>query len=165
MKKTTPQLQMVSQVLHHFTINTGHVATHQLQGMDTLSARRYLPLLAQRRGEVPGMPDFNAVLSEGNHSCQFILGYRDRELVTGGLAWGPGDGDHLWRWLGDYYDHIAPWVPGRRASLPHTPPGLPWLLVLRTLNLGLISREQERKLILVERDLALALIQHSLVRN
>ena len=165
MKKTTPQLQMVSQVLHHFTINTGHVATHQLHGMDTLSTRRYLPLLAQRRGEVPGMPDFNAVLSEGNHSCQFILGYRDRELVTGGLAWGPGDGDHLWRWLGDYYDHIAPWVPGRRTSWPLTPPVLPWLTVLRTLSISLISPEQARKLAAVERDLALALIQHSLVRN
>jgi hypothetical protein len=156
---------MVSPVLHHFTINTGHIATHQLQGMNTLSARRYLPLLAQRRGEVPGMPDFNAVLSEGNQSCQFILGYRDRELVTGGLAWGPGDGDHLWRWLGDYYDHIAPWVPGRRASWPLTPPGLPWLTVLRTLSISLISPEQARKLAAVERDLALALIQHSLMRN
>jgi hypothetical protein len=165
MKKTTPQLPTVSPLIHHFTVNTGQVATHLLHGMDTLRARKYLPLLARRRGEVPGMPDFNVVLSEGNRSCQFILGYRDRELVTGGLAWGPGDGDNLWRWLGDYYDHIAPWVPGRRTTLPPTPPGMPWVSVLRSLNFGLISREQALKLAVVERDLALALIQHSLTRN
>ena len=156
---------MVSPLLYHFTINTGRVATHELQGMDTLSARRYLPLLDRHGGEVPGMPDFNFALSQGNHCCQIILGYRDREVVTGGLAWGSGDGDNLWRWLGDYYDYIAPWVPGRRAILSPTPPGLPWLCVLRTLDLGLISREQARQLDPVERDLALALIRHSLRCN
>jgi hypothetical protein len=120
MKKTTAQSpnlnQQIGQLLHQVTLNSGHVATHELRGMDTLSSSRYLPLLARRRGEVPGMPGFTCVLSEGNHSCQFILGYRGSELVTGGVAWGPAEGDSLWRWLADYYDHLAPWVTPTKLS-------------------------------------------------
>ena len=158
--------QQISPLLHHVTLNTGHVATHELQGAHTLSAIEFLPLLDEGRGEVPGMPGFDFVLSEGDHCCQFVLGCRGCELVTAGLGWRLVDGDSLWRWLGDYYDNLAPWFPGRRAFFStYTPPGLPWLGVVRALSLGLIAPEQARKLSAVERDLALALIQRSMTRN
>jgi hypothetical protein len=151
--------------LHHVTLNTGHVALHELNGRHCVSACEFLPLLQQPVGEIPGMPGFAFSVAETTQCCQFILTHQGLELITGGVAWGPGAGDSLWRWLGDYYDCIVPWVPGWRASCPRTPPPLPWLGVVLNLNLGLISKEHARNLAAVERDLALALIQRSLTRN
>jgi hypothetical protein len=85
--------------LHHVTLNTGHVAEHEMNGFHSFSACQFLALLEQRYGEVPGMPGFGFALSQATNCCQFILPHRGSELVTGGLAWGPGDGESLSRWL------------------------------------------------------------------
>jgi hypothetical protein len=125
----------------------------------------FLPLLEQRITEIPGMAGFAFSVSEASHCAQFYLTHHGVEVVTGGVAWGAGASDTLWRWLGDYFDHLAPWVPGRRSPRLHTPPALPWLGVVRTLNLALIRPRQAKKITTVERDLALALIQRALTRN
>lgn len=151
--------------LHHVTLNTGHVAEHELNGIHSVSACEFLALLEQRYGEVPGMPGFGFALSQATNCCQFIFSHRGSELVTGGLAWGPGDGESLWRWLADFYNQRAPQIPAWRSSCPLTPPAIPWLGVVLSLNLGLISRDHARMVGAVERDLALALIQRSLTCN
>ena len=160
-----PPHSQTSPWLHHVTLNTGHVALHDLNGRHCVSACDFLPLLEQPIGEIPGMPGFAFSVAEASQCCQFILTHHGSELITGGVAWGPSAGDSLWRWLGDYYDYIAPWVPGWRTSCPRIPPALPWLGVVLNLNLGLIHHEQARKLAAVERDLAMALIHRSLTRN
>jgi hypothetical protein len=152
-------------LLHHVTLNTGHVALHELNGIHSLSACDFLPLLEQRGGEIPEMPGFAFALSEATHCCQFVLTYHGSELITGGVAWGPDPGDSLWRWLGDCYGYHAPRVPGWWTACPPTPPAPPWLGVVLSLNLGLIPAKQVRQLAAVERDVALALIQRSLTRN
>jgi hypothetical protein len=138
---------------------------HDLSREDSVGAARFFPLLRKSIGEVPGMPGFAFSVSEGAHCCQFILSYRGASLATGGVAWGPAENGDLWRWLGDYYDSICPWVPGWGNFGRRTPPALPWLAVVQDLNLGLISGEQARKLAAVERDLARAVIQRALTRN
>src|ERR1035441_11087291 len=109
------------------------------------------------------MPGFAFSVSEATGCGQFYLTHYGAGIVTGGVAWGAGASDMLWCWLRDYYDYLAPWVPGWRTSCPRTPPALPWLGVVLNLNLGLISKEQARNLAAVERDLALALIHRSAV--
>ena len=169
MKNQSPQPQPLppapARVLHHATLNNGHVTFHELNGVHAVGVCDFLPLLEQSISEIPGMPGFAFSVSEATHCGQFILSYYGAEIVTGGVAWGAGGSDMLWRWLGDYYDYLAPWVPGWGASCPSTPPCLPWLGVVLNLNLGLIPPEQAEKLPAVERDLALALIRRSLTRN
>ena len=156
---------MSSPSLHHVTLNTGHVARHEMNLAHFFGASRFLPLLQQLYGEIPGMPGFTFALTEADHCCQFVLAHQDVEIITGGLAWGPGTGESLWRWLGDYYDYTLPRIPQWRTACPETPPPLPWLGVVLTTNLSLISHEQARLLGAAERDLALAVIHRSMTRN
>ena len=165
MKKAPPDAPGLSPHLHHVTLNTGHVALHQLDGMHSISALDFLPLLERRSGEIPGLPGFAFALTEADHCCQFILARRGVEIITGGLAWGAGAGEDLWHWLGDYYDYAVPRIPQWSASCPPTPPPLPWLGVVLTGNIRLMSPMQARNLAAVERDLALALIYRALTRN
>jgi hypothetical protein len=165
MKKTTPHSPMVPPLLHHVTVNTGHVALHELNLMHSVGASEFLSLLEQRSGEIPVMPGFAFALTEADHCCQFILAHQGVEIITCGLAWGAGTGESLWRWLGDYYDYAVPRIPQWRTACPSTPPPLPWLGAVLTANLKLIPHGQARLLGAVERDLALAVIHRSLTRN
>ena len=160
-----PQLPPAPPRLHHLTLNNGHVALHELNGVHSVRVCDFLSLLEQRISELPGLPGFAFSASEGTGCAQFILTHRGAEIVTGGVAWGAGESDTLWRWLGDYYDHLGRWVPGGGKSCPHTPPTVPWLGVVLHLNLALVPCEQAKKLMAIERDLALALIRRSLTRN
>ncbi|HXP63721.1 MAG TPA: hypothetical protein VN829_24660, partial [Dongiaceae bacterium] len=78
------------------------LALSEVDGIHSVSACEFLALLEQRYGEVPGMPGFGFALSQATNCCQFILSHRGSELATGGQAWGPGDGESLWRWLADF---------------------------------------------------------------
>ena len=163
--QTVSQESQPAPRLHHVVLNTGHVTRHELNGMDRVSVGGFLPLLEKHISEVPEMPGFAFSVSEATHCAQFYLSYHGSEIITGGVAWGAGASDSLWRWLGDYYDYLAPWVPGWGASCPRTPPALPWLGVVLNLNIGLIAQAQAKQLKVVERNLALALIQRALARN
>jgi hypothetical protein len=165
MKSTTCPSPFFGPLLHHVTVNTGHVALPELNLMHSVGAIEFLPLLEQRSGEFPGMPGFAFARTEADHCCQFILAHEGVEIITGGLAWGAGTGESLWHWLGDYYDYAVPRIPRWRTACPSTPPPLPWLGVVLTANLKLISHEQARLLGAVERDLALAVIRRSLTHN
>jgi hypothetical protein len=161
-----PQLSAApTRVLHHATINTGQVVLHNLNDLHAPSVCDFLPMLEQRISKLPGLPGFACSASEAAGCAQFILTHRGAEIVTGGVAWGAGESDTLWRWLGDYYDHLGRWVPGGGKSCPHTPPTVPWLGVVLHLNLALVPCEQAKELMAIERDLALALIRRSLTRN
>jgi hypothetical protein len=169
MKKTPPcsanAIARPRSVLHHVTLNTGHVVEHDLEGAHALSVCEFLPLLETGVGDIPGMPGFAFAFKEVGQSCQFVLAFDDVELIAGGLDWGSEVGDSLWCWLSDYYHRAVPRVPGWRTSCPATPPPLPWLAVVLTENIRLIPSERARMLGAVERDLAWALIYRSQSRN
>src|ERR1035441_6488009 len=63
------------------------------------------------------MPGFAFSVSEATGCGQFYLTHYGAEIVTGGVAWGAGASDMLWCWLRDYYDYLAPWVPGKVVGL------------------------------------------------
>jgi len=149
----------------HVTLNTGHVALHHLQGIDSASFFDIVPLLEHRCCEIPGMPGFKFGLTQADHCCQLILARRGATIIAGGLAWGAAASDSLWSWLRDYYHYAVPSIPEWLSSCPSTPPPLPWLGVVLTANIVQIPHEQSRMLGAFERDLAFAILHRSLTRN
>ena len=81
-----------SRCLYHLTINTGHVVQHDLARIRNLSPSGFLPL-ETHHAEIPGMPGFAFALTRGRNCCQFVLACSGTEVVSGGLAWGQGEGD------------------------------------------------------------------------
>jgi hypothetical protein len=150
--------------LYHLTINTGHVVQHDLARIQNLSPSGFLPL-ENRCAEIPGMPGFAFALTQATNCCQFVLAHSGTEVVSGGLAWGQGEGGNLWCWLQDYYDFVIPKIPQWQPSCPPTPPHLPWLAVVISPNIRFISHRHQRLLGAFERELALAIIQASLGQN
>lgn len=151
-----------SQYLHHLTLNTGQVARHPLRNQNYDGLRS---LLAQGCGEIPGRPGYRFMLAESKNCCQFILGYAALELVTCGVAWGPGEAGCLWTWLRDYYQCTVPRIVGWYQPCPVQPPPLPWLGVVLHVNARFLNSAELIQVAALERDLALALIHKSTANN